>query len=142
MPSIIQNAIYVPETQTYHLAPTEGSVDIPFDGGLVLTIGGGLDCAWREPIETNTKLLSKDRYQEYTLTDEHSVEWMREKLLWPLRNGPDTVAIPIKDMTYDALLDILDGVEGHEAFHRLPVHFREVILYWVDQKEEKHLSGN
>lgn len=139
MTTIIQNAIYVPETKTYHMAPSEGSIDIDFGAGLVLTLGGGLDCAWREPIEVNAKLVYGGRYEEMTLTSEDSMEVVRERLLWSGIWEKDT-GILIKSLTYAALTNLLNQDED-EAI-ALTSSQRDVVLYWADQKEAKHLEGN
>lgn len=136
MTTIIQNAIYVPETKTYHMAPSEGSIDIDFGAGLVLTLGGGLDCAWREPIEVNAKLVYGGRYEEMLLTSEDSMEVIHEKLLWP--DGPDkTTGTLLKDFHYLTLAALMEA----DILQTFPTRLIETILYWHAQKEPKHLGN-
>jgi len=140
MPSIIQNAVYVPELQSHFVAPEDStSRTIPLNDGKVLIIGGGLESAWRASATEGDyiKIIYADRYIDFCLTDEYPVEVIRDKLLWTVRNGPDEVAVLIKDMSYEALIDLLDEVTTWPSTH----HYG-VVQYWAETKEAKHLSGN
>lgn len=133
IPHIIQNAIFVPEMKTYFMAPLapDASHTIVFDGGTELTIGGGLDFAWRDPQSAVAKLFCAGRYDEFTLTDEQSFEWVRERLLW--RNGlNDVTGTLIKDMGYPELVEKL--VEPLSP--RLSLVEARVMEFWAAQKRE------
>lgn len=137
-PTIIQNAIRATSSGRFFMAPEDptASIDLDFGQGVVLSIGGGLEQAWREPSDAIIQLSCCERYEEYLLTSEDSFEVIREKLLW--RSGiSSSEGIPIKEFHYLTLDAIL---EAPESLARMPAHFGEVVRYWHAQKQAGYVA--
>lgn len=134
---IIQNAVYIQEMKTFFMAPInpEESQTIVLDDGLALTIGGGLQSAWRSPQEVLERLSFTDRYEEFTLVSDQTIEWIRERLLWR-DSGFGATGILIKDMDYTVIFHILASDNDPDTTLLTTIE-REVLQYWLLQKEEK-----
>jgi hypothetical protein len=132
MPTLLQNAAYIPEDDTYIVScHTHDFVCHTFGDGKEICLDGGKSYARRAgDIYT---LSEQKRYVELCLTDEDTFEHIANNLLWGTRGKDGTTVMrfrPIKEFDLEHLVDLLGylgELDGKELY-------KEVVKYWIKQK--------
>ena len=143
MPSLIQNAIFIPEDNLYLVSShTHDFVGHTFKDDKEIFVDGGTSYARRGGDLYN--LDEAGRYVEYCLTTEDTFADIADKLLWDISKYGDEPRRfgPIKNFDLEKLNHTLVYIEclcpPEELSPRLQL-VKRVVQHWIEQKETKSI---